>query len=143
MDNSPCAVRAAAPYDERVSYAPPRESTATPPRTARPVRVWDIVLTAVLLILLGIFAAVASSLGLFLAMASDGCFGDSCAEGLLTFGVWFAVISPWVTLLLAIAAAVWLLIVRRLAFWVPLAAAALTVVTFFAALAMVGVAVGT
>ncbi|MFD1491560.1 MULTISPECIES: DUF6264 family protein [Microbacterium] len=138
----PCAPSAAAPYDERVSYAPPPDSTAAPPRTARPVRVWDIVLTVVLLILLAIFAALASYFGLFLAMASDGCFDDNCNDGLLTFGVWFAAISPWVTLLLGLVGAVILLVVRRVAFWVPLVSAALMVLTFFVAVAIVGAAVG-
>lgn len=117
-------------------------STGQTTRPRRPVRVWDIVVTAVLLVLLGIAAAIASYFGLFLAMASDGCF-DSCNEGMLSFGVWFAVISPWVVLLLALAAAVALLILRRLAFWVPLTGAALTVATFFVAVGIVGAAVGT
>ncbi|QEW04126.1 DUF6264 family protein [Microbacterium lushaniae] len=126
-----------------MTYPAPSPSTRAPTRrTGRPVRVWDIVLTVLLLLLLAVFAALASYFGLFLGMASDGCFDDNCDYGMLSFGVWFAAISPWVILLLAIVGAVTLLIVRRLAFWVPLTAAALNVVIFFVAAAIVEAAVG-
>jgi uncharacterized BrkB/YihY/UPF0761 family membrane protein len=128
-----------------VTYpAPATPPVAVPPATTRrPVRVWDIVVTVVLVVLLGILALFASYFGLFFSMASDGCFDDNCNYDLLTFGVWFAVISPWVLLLITIGVAVTLLIRRRLAFWVPLAGAALTIVGFFVAVAIVGAAVGT
>jgi membrane protein YdbS with pleckstrin-like domain len=120
----------------------PPTPTGQPARQQRPVRVWDVVVTLVLLVLSVIFAALASYFGAFLAMASDGCFDDRCNDGLLTFGVYFAMLSPWVWLLLSIGAAIALLVTRRLAFWVPLAGVGLTVVTFFVAVAMVGAAVG-
>ncbi len=106
------------------------------------MRVWDIVLTIVLLVLLIGAAALASYFGIFLAFASDGCGGDTCNEGLLNFGFWFAVISPWVLWVLALIGAIALLVLRRLAFWVPLVASSLMVGGFLVGFLIVGAATG-
>lgn len=128
-----------------MTYAMPPESyrTLQPERpAARRVRVWDLVLTILLLLLLALFAAAASYFAVFLAFASDGCGGGTCDEGLLNLGFWFAVISPWVLLVIAFVVGIVLLVLRRLAFWVPLTAAALIVGCFFVGVAIVGAAVG-
>lgn len=126
-----------------MTYAMPPESyrTLRPERTARPVRVWDVVLTIVLVLLLAVFAAVASYLAVFLAFASDGCGGGRCDQALLNLGFWFAVVSPWVVLVVGFVAAIVLLVLRRLAFWVPLTSVALIVGCFFIGVAIVGAAV--
>jgi uncharacterized BrkB/YihY/UPF0761 family membrane protein len=115
--------------------------TLRPERAAHPVRVWDLVLTIVLLLALAVFAAVASYFAVFLAFASDGCGGGRCDEALLNLGFWFAVISPWVLLVIGLVTAIVLLVLRRIAFWVPLTAAAVIVACFFVGVAIVGAAV--
>ncbi|WP_125132849.1 DUF6264 family protein [Microbacterium sp. 10M-3C3] len=127
-----------------MTYAMPPESYRTlqpERRPARRIRVWDLVLTIVLLLVLAAFAALASYFAVFLAFASDGCGGGTCDTGLLNLGFWFAVLSPWVLLVLAFVTGIVLLVLRRLAFWVPLTAAALIVACFFIGVAIVGAAV--
>lgn len=100
-------------------------------RTTRPVRVWDIVVTSVLTVLAGVLAFFVSLFGLFLGMASDPCGAVACNTELISLGVLTAVILPWVFLVIALVAAILLLVFRRLAFWVPLAAAPLMIASWF------------
>jgi uncharacterized BrkB/YihY/UPF0761 family membrane protein len=127
-----------------VTYPMPPTSyrTLQPERTARPVKVWDVVLTVVFLVALVIAAPVATFAGAFLAMASDACGGGGCNEALLNFGVWFGVIEPWVVMLLALTASILLLVFRRVAFWVPLLGIVLMIAFWFVGAAIVGAAVG-
>lgn len=105
------------------------------------MRVWDLVLTIVLLVGLVPSAAVASYMGVFVAFASDSC-GASCNMGLLEFAFGFGIVAPWVLLVAALVVGIVLLVRRRIAFWVPLVAAALMVVAFFVAFALAAAAVG-
>lgn len=123
------------------SSMPPPPSTGHQSTAHRPVRVWDIVVTAVLVVLLAIFAFFASFFGAFLAMASDGCGGGNCDYDLMMFGIGLALISPWVILLAAAVVAIVLLVRRRLAFWVPLIGAVLMVAMWMAGAAIVGASV--
>jgi hypothetical protein len=91
----------------------------------RPRRVWDIVLTSVLLILGALGAGFASVFALFLAMASDGCGATNCDYTQMNVGIWVAMTSPWAAWVIGLAVAIVLIVKRRLAFWVPLVAAAL------------------
>jgi len=113
------------------AYRAPGYDDAEPAR--RPLRVWDIVLTIVLLVADVALAAVASFMGVFLAMASDPCGVRDCDFDLITAGFFVGTIGPWVALTLTLAAAIVLLVLRRLAFWVPLAGAALIVLVMVAA----------
>jgi len=107
----------------------------------RPLRVWDIVLTIVLLVADVALAAVASFMGVFLAMASDPCGARDCNFDLITAGFFVGTIGPWVALTLTLAAAIVLLVLRRIAFWVPLAGAALIVLVMVAAFGLAGAGV--
>lgn len=86
----------------------------------RPVRVWDIVLSAVLVLALLAATLTALSIGIFLPMASDGC-GQGCNIGQIEVGFILALALPIVSALAAIVITVVFLVKRRLAFWVPLA----------------------
>ena len=101
----------------------------TPPK--RPVRVWDIVLTILLLLAVAVVTLIASIFGLYLAMAADSCGVRDCDTELIAVGMLFAAVMPWVLLGLAVIGSIVLLILRRLAFWVPLVAAILIIVAFF------------
>lgn len=96
-----------------------------------PVRVWDIVVSSILLLLLAALAALMSFFGLFLAMASDSCGARDCSTDLIGTGLITAVALPWVLLLAASVATILLLSFRRVAFWIPLAAAPLVVGCWF------------
>jgi sterol desaturase/sphingolipid hydroxylase (fatty acid hydroxylase superfamily) len=127
-----------------VTFSMPPESyrTLQPERPAgRRVRVWDVALSVVLLVLLTLFTLGASYAGLVLGLASDACSPQTCDFALLNGGVWFALIAPWVVLLLAVALAVVQLVRHRIAFWVPPAAALLDVGLWFVGAAIVGAAV--
>ncbi len=124
------------------SMPPSSYRTLSPERVSRRApRVWDVALTVALLVLLTLFALAASYAGFLLAMASDACATVSCDVETMNVGLWFGVISPWAVLLLSVVAAVVLLVRQRLAFWVPLAGAALMVALWFVAAAIVGSAV--
>lgn len=110
-----------------------------PPRPAR--RGWDLALTIVLLVLLPLAAVACSYAGFFLALASDACGSTRCDYGVMNFGLWFAVIEPWVVLLLSVVAAIVRLVRHRITFWVPLAGIALMAALWFVAAAIVSVGV--
>ncbi|WP_127887570.1 DUF6264 family protein [Rathayibacter festucae] len=96
-------------------------------RSRRPVRVWDLVLTMVLILCALGATLLLSYLGLFFAMASDSCMGgNDCDTGLIGWGVLVAAGGVWVPFLAAIAVSIVLLVVRRIAFWVPIAGLALS-----------------
>ncbi|MDQ1116025.1 hypothetical protein QE406_002034 [Microbacterium testaceum] len=85
-----------------MTYSMPPESfrTLRPEPVHRSSRTWDIVLTIVFLVLLPLAALAASYAGLFLAFASDACGVQNCNSDLMNLGLWSAVISPWVVLLI-------------------------------------------
>jgi uncharacterized membrane protein len=56
-------------------------------------------------------------------------------------GLWFAVIAPWVVMLLAVVAAIVRLVRHRVAFWVPLVGVVVMASTWFVAAAIVSVGV--
>jgi len=129
-----------------VTYEMPPERYRTlqpePVRAARrPVLAWDVALTVILLVLLAAFALVASYLGLFIGLVSDACSADTCDFELITWGVGVALISPWVILVITLVFAIIQLVRRRLAFWIPLVAAALIVGMFFVGVALAGAGV--
>jgi hypothetical protein len=109
-----------------------------PPRGRRPVKIWDLVLSVVLLVLLILFSLGASYAAVFLAFAADACTAATCDYDVMNVGFWFAVVSPWVVLLLAAALTIVQLVRRRVAFWIPLVAAVLEVGLWFVAAAIVG-----
>jgi len=108
----------------------------------RPLIVWDVVVTLILVTLLGFLTFFVSVFGAFLVMASDSCGAVAdCSNGLIAFGVLAAMGLPWVVLVAAAVIAVVLIVKRRISFWVPLAAAPLVVGAWFvgAAIASAGV----
>ena len=109
-----------------------------------PVIVWDVVVTVVLLVLLGILAFFVSIFGFFLVMASDPCGAVECNTDLIGTGVLVAVSLPWVVLVAALVFAIIRLVRRRIAFWVPLVGSILVIASWFAgaAIAAAGVPTG-
>ena len=120
-------------YDERVTSSPEMPTAQHPPATPpkRPVRVWDIVVTIVFLFGLAALTLVVSIFGLYLSMAADSCGVRDCDTNLIAVGMLLAAVMPWVLLGIAVISSIVLLILRRLAFWVPLVAAVLIVAAFF------------
>lgn len=113
---------------------------SAPPK--RPVIVWDLVLTIVLLVLMIGAALVVSFLSLFLTMASDPCgMAVECDFGRMGAGMLIAMVGPPVAGLLALIAAVVVLVLKRVAFWIPIVGIVLVVGVFVggAALTISGV----
>ncbi|MGN8553964.1 UNVERIFIED_CONTAM: hypothetical protein OHV15_15400 [Microbacterium sp. SLM126] len=97
----------------------------------QPVRVWDIVVSSILLVGLAALAALMSFFGFFLAMASDPCGARECSSELIGTGLVTAVALPWVLLLAASVVTILMLAFRKVAFWVPIAAAPLIIGSWF------------
>src|SRR5690349_347874 len=77
---------------------PPAWSPPAPPASKRPVKVWDVVVTIILLVGAAVVAALASLMGMFLVMASDPCGARDCSTELITIGWLMGMILPWVVL---------------------------------------------
>jgi hypothetical protein len=116
--------------------------TLQPERVGPRLRVWDVALTVVFLVFLALFALGASYAGFFIAMVSDPCGAGNCDDTLINVGFWIGVLSPWVLLLIAVVVGVIRLARHRIAFWVPLVAAALMVAMWFVGVAVAGSGVG-
>ena len=84
------------------------------------MRVWDIVLTIVLLIGLVIVTAFASFAGLFLVMASDSCGVRDCNVDFITAGWVVGTGLPWVVLIVTAIVSIVFMVRRKLAFYIPL-----------------------
>ncbi len=90
-------------------------------RMGRPVVVWDLVTTIVLLVLAVIIAAVLTFSAFFLVFASDPCGASTaCDTGRMGAGFFLALLGPGAVTLVTVIVAVVLLVVRRRAFWVPI-----------------------
>jgi hypothetical protein len=115
-------------------------AASAPPR--RPVIVWDLVLTIVLAVLMIGAALLASFLSFFLAFASDPCgSGITCDYDRMGTGMLIAMIGPLMVGMLALIATVIVLVLKRIAFWIPLVGIVLVVAVFVggAALTISGV----
>ena len=120
----------AAPRPERTAPQPKRDTGSMSARRRR--KAWDVALTTVLLVATAAVAAVASTLALLLADSSTGCGADGrvCRTELLQGGVWTMLTVPWIVFVLTAFSAVLLLVVRRRAFWVPLAGSVLAALSW-------------
>ena len=115
--------------------------TSAPPR--RPVIVWDLVLTIVLLVVMIGAALLASFFSFFLAFAGDSCGAVvECDYDRMGTGMLIAMVGPLVAALFALIAAVVVLVLKRIAFWIPIVGIVLVIGVFVggAALTMSGVA---
>lgn len=102
-------------------------ATATAP-AGRPRRTWDLVLTIVLLVLSFGGALVMSFLALFLlAFGSDSCVVRECNYDIMSTGMMIGFIGPWIPAVLALIVSIVLLVLRRIAFWVPIVGGVLSV----------------
>nr|WP_243845273.1 DUF6264 family protein [Microbacterium halimionae] len=123
------------PETYRVSTEPPVSEYAAGPTPRRDVnslpqrrrRRWDLWLTISLLVLLAAASVTASVLAVLLTYAFNACGSGACSRDVMNIGVWVSLTAPWIAFVIALALSIVLLIVRRLAFWVPLAAFVLVV----------------
>lgn len=104
--------------------------------TKPPVRVWDLVLTILLLVADIVIAGAASVMGMFLVMASDPCGVRECVNELIMIGWLMGMILPWIVLIVVLVLSIVLLVKRRHAFWMPLVGAAGIVLVLFLAFAV-------
>lgn len=132
---APPAGRSAGSAAVPPSAAPTAERSAPDPAASvdgrRRRRVWDVVLTIVLLLLGAGVAVVGSVMALFIAFLADGCGAVNCDYERLNLGLWVALTGPWVTWAIALVVSIVLLVRRRLAFWMPLLGIVLTVGVWF------------
>ncbi|MGR2752558.1 hypothetical protein [Agromyces arachidis] len=107
------------------------DGTAAPAR--RPVIVWDLVLTiALLVVMVAGGLALALFAFLLLAFGGDSCGASStCDYDVMTNGAFAAIGGVVLAGVAALVGAIVLLVLRRLAFWVPLAGIVLMIAAFW------------
>ena len=106
----------------------PAPEPAAAAGSARPRRTWDLVLTIVFLIAYLLGTLLASFSAFSLAFAGDSCGASSvCDYDQMSAGMMVAFIGVWIPMLFVVIAAIVLLVLRRIAFWVPLVGGALTI----------------
>ncbi|WP_353808973.1 hypothetical protein [Agromyces sp. SYSU T00194] len=98
-------------------------------RRVRPVRVWDLVLSIVLVLLLIGVAITGVFIGSLFALSAPNCVNGSC--DLFTVGLNVAIWGPIVVGVVCLVATITLLVLRKRAFWVPLAGIAGVAVVVF------------
>ena len=113
-------------------YATPNPAPAagvgSGPQTPPPLSGASVAVTWLLVLALAGAAALASFFGMFVAMVSDGCAGDTpCNNSLIGLGVIIAAGSPWAVLVATALVCALRLGARRSAWWVPLLGAVLLV----------------
>ena len=115
----------------------PAYAEAPPSPAKRPVVMWDLILTIVLLVVMIGLALLASFLSFFLAFASDSCgSGITCDYDRMATGMLLAMIGPLAVGLLVLIAAVVMLVLRRLAFWIPIVGIVLVIGVFVGGVAL-------
>ena len=125
----------AAPAQAAPAQPHDRYASATPAK--RPIVMWDLVTTIVLLVLMIGAALVASFLSFFLAFAGDSCGASSvCDYDRMATGMMVAMIGPLLVGLLALIAAIIVLVLKRIAFWIPLLGILLIVGVFIGGFAL-------
>jgi uncharacterized BrkB/YihY/UPF0761 family membrane protein len=139
-----------------VSPVPPGLSATAVPSVAAPLRapavesehpaparrMWDLVLTIVLLVLYLVGVALASASSFFFAFAGDSCGASSvCDYDQIANAIMVVLIGPWVPVIFVLGAAIFLLATRRVAFWVPLVGGVLTIAAVVIGWVLVGGAV--
>jgi hypothetical protein len=98
---------------------------------------WDLVLTIVLLVLMIGAALLASFLSFFLAFAGDSCGAVAeCDYDRMATGMLLAMIGPLAVALIVLIAGVVVLVLRRIAFWIPLVGIILVIGVFIAGAAL-------
>jgi hypothetical protein len=128
------------PGGARMSEAVQPYAASAPPK--RPVVMWDLVLTIVLLVVMIGAALLGSFFAVFLAFGGDSCGASSvCDYDRMSTGMLIALVGPLVVGLLALIAAIIVLVLRRVAFWIPIVGIVLIVGVFLggAALTMSGI----
>lgn len=115
-------------------------AASAPPK--RPIIMWDLVTTIVLLVVMIGAALLAAFLSFFLAFASDPCgSGITCDYDRMGTGMLIAMIGPLAVGLLTLIAAIVVLVLKRIAFWIPIVGIVLIAAVFIggAALTISGV----
>ena len=127
------AAPVAAPGSPDGAHGPvePAYATTDAAPTKRPVIMWDLILTIVLLVVLVGVALLASFLSFFLAFAGDSCgSGITCDYDRISTGMLIAWIGPRAVGMLALIAAVIVLVLKRIAFWIPIVGIVLVIGVF-------------
>ncbi|GAA1959936.1 hypothetical protein GCM10009717_28260 [Agromyces allii] len=111
-------------------------SVASAPAKRR-VIVWDLVLTIVLLVVMIGVAVVAMFLSFLLAFAGDSCgAAGPCDYDVMGTGMVIAFAGPITAAFIALVAAVIVLVLKRIAFWIPLVGIVLVIGVFVAGAAI-------
>lgn len=83
-------------------------------------RVWDLVLSIVLMAFAAVAGIAIGLIGATLAFAADSCADAVCSYDSITAGVLLATFGPPVAVVISIVTTIVVLVRRRLAFWIPL-----------------------
>jgi hypothetical protein len=115
----------------------PAYAAADAPPSKRPLVMWDLILTIVLLVVMIGVALLASFLSFFLAFAGDSCgSGITCDYDRISTGMLIAMIGPLAVGMVALIAAVIVLVLKRIAFWIPIVGIVLVIAVFIGGAAL-------
>jgi|GEM_PF-1541262 uncharacterized BrkB/YihY/UPF0761 family membrane protein len=128
------------PEAETEPETEPGANGATVIAAKRPVRVWDVIVTIILIVLGIALALVLAVLGSLVVFVSDSC-SDSCNIDQLTAGVYVAVLLPGVLILASSVWAIVRIVRRKVGFWVILLGAAAAILGWMLGAAIAATAV--
>jgi hypothetical protein len=97
-------------------------------KPARVRKTWDLILTIILLVLYVGGVVTASFASAFvLAFSGDSCGAVTCDYDQMAVGFAIAAVGVWVPVIVILIASIVLLVVRRVAFWIPIVGMLLTI----------------
>ena len=124
-------------YGAYGTVEPAYAAAAGAAQTKRPIIMWDLILTIVLLVVMIGVTLLASFLSFFLAFAGDSCgSGITCDYDRISTGMLIAMIGPLAVGMLALIAAVIVLVLKRIAFWIPIVGIVLVIAVFVGGVAL-------
>lgn len=103
----------------------------------RPVIVWDVGVSIILMIVAAVIVAFLSLSAALLVFSSDSCGSESCNLVQLQAGWIGATIAPALTLIAGIVIAIVRMVRRRVSFWIPIVALAVAGVLWFVGVLLV------
>lgn len=112
-------------------------------KVRRPIILWDVVTSSILLLIYLMGNVIATFLGFSLVLITDSCgSAASCDPSAIDSGITLAAYGHWIPVLPVLVVAIILMIIRRVSFWVPLVGFLLTAAIWFTGVAILYRGVG-
>jgi magnesium-transporting ATPase (P-type) len=120
-----------------IRETPMTEIVPSPRAPKKPVIVWDVGVSIILMIVAAVIVAFLSLSAALLVFSSDSCGSESCNLVQLQAGWIGATIAPALTLIAGIVIAIVRMVRRRVSFWIPIVALVVAGVLWFVGVLLV------